>query len=483
MLFSPQIALLSPRLWSVVSGSDLPQSWVLKMINLSNSAPLSLSLDLVKHRALLPQLLHILEPHVSARLAHLSIQYPDAPEDAATFAEQLAETPSAPTLKSLEICGGHALALPSNIFSSTCPQLEALTLKRCFLPWSANVYDRLIHLDIQLSPEESEYDHQPTLTGTAHVQMPMSSIQEAAAALQNMPRLQTLRLRNVLPSKDTPIHTPPHPIDLPYLSDLELEGGVQSCVALITHILVPAQTNITLYLDCADPAALATMAVDLGFPSKSPRVLELDFGGRYELAMRMRFSDPEGARGEGQGVFTLHVNSDTQFCRWHAMDKYTSLAASISLDRLEHLLYRACFTRFWLAPEWERVLRHGTPNLREITALGTPAGLSLAESVERWDMACSGISFVPALRHLCFAGCQFRGAGSQPEVAEKKTVWNRGSSSLWAVLHGRSQGPSSGPNHGSAQNAEGHANELVTVELVGVGSSIQSPPAIHQARL
>ncbi|THU87968.1 hypothetical protein K435DRAFT_324107 [Dendrothele bispora CBS 962.96] len=119
-----------------------------------------------------------------------------------------------------------AVVLQKDFMKGDTPSLTHLELKDFHLPWNSPLLTNLTCLKLFQSDSSSS----PTL-------------EEFVETLSRMPGLETLELKNVLPTETV---SSSQEVILSHLRNIRLEGKVEACAGALNHITFPSTTTILL---------------------------------------------------------------------------------------------------------------------------------------------------------------------------------------------------------------------------------------------
>lgn len=140
---------------------------------------------------------------------------------------------AAPVLETLRVY--FSLAIPGKILPETLlgnpHRLRSLRLYNCGLRWNSPFLHKLTSLDIHITPP-----------------VPQVSTAELLSALANIPNLESLRLSAVMyPSRDTvDVVLPAGIAHLTRLTRLDLQERPENCASLLTSLVYPDTTNVSI---------------------------------------------------------------------------------------------------------------------------------------------------------------------------------------------------------------------------------------------
>lgn len=230
-----EVALSSPRLWSEFTVDRL--EWTQEMLTRSKRAPLHLTI-MAAHGASDALKLAMAELF---RIGSLVFKMGSIEN----IASRLDLGSDAPLLKSLTVTATRPSFMPAISGSEilfdkiNLPQLSHLELIDTRISWHNPIFkSTLTHLTFRSN--DPLHDYQNT---TLHCVL---------RALENMPALQRLELKGVLPSlsDDMPPLVDDLTIRLPQLRTLVLGALAKTSAFLLQHLVFPA--NVAIQLDCTD---------------------------------------------------------------------------------------------------------------------------------------------------------------------------------------------------------------------------------------
>lgn len=245
-----EAALADAKLWAVAI--DIRRGvplWTAEMLKRSSSIPLSVVANFIRFRRrgrrkrATQNLLLVLED--LSRIQELDVRA--QPNVFDSFSSRLSSP--APLLVSLTLrCDTRsqedAYHLPHALFDSHAPVLRSLNLKNCAALLDSSIYFGLTHLEVDMGDVSDSAK---------------PSMMALLSALEGMPRLQKLYLRDVI-SAVSLSRSVVHFTDLAYL---ELVDEADHCVSFINTLSFPP--DISIMLSCvgrgtdADSAIMATM--------------------------------------------------------------------------------------------------------------------------------------------------------------------------------------------------------------------------------
>uniref|UniRef100_A0A0W0FTK9 F-box domain-containing protein n=1 Tax=Moniliophthora roreri TaxID=221103 RepID=A0A0W0FTK9_MONRR len=199
--------------------------------------------------------------HQLSRIGHLHVG-PDHTNLNREFVSGLVEP--APSLRSLEVTNFTELDLPSNFLAGTAPLLTQLRLDLTYLPWDSPLLHALTFLELR---------------GDGVTNIPTEK--QFVGALQSMPLLEILILKQMFPNSITDTNT----IPLPHLRELQLTAeseNIDRCNGVIGHLSFPKTTmlKIDYYTESDDAGVFNPLLSHLSrifstkeSPVESPRTI------------------------------------------------------------------------------------------------------------------------------------------------------------------------------------------------------------------
>ncbi|ETW79999.1 hypothetical protein HETIRDRAFT_103464 [Heterobasidion irregulare TC 32-1] len=146
----------------------------------------------------------------------------------------------APILESLSLTFKQALRVPQNLFALHAPSLRILQFSGLTISWASPILMNLTMLDPRLPQELREQQFIPLTL-------------RVFDGLERMPGLEVLCIHDCFlhfPRRGSiDEHTRPNPIELPHLSEIELQGSSQACVVITRSIQILPTTVLKLSLD------------------------------------------------------------------------------------------------------------------------------------------------------------------------------------------------------------------------------------------
>lgn len=127
--------------------------------------------------------------------------------------------------------GANIVRLHSSLFEGGAPQLEQIDLQKCSVPWGAPL--------LRSCPRVRTF----SVEGTDSNRPPLPQL---LGILDCMPRLNTLRLENVVPTSHNGGLPDDYVIPLNNLRQLILSGPTPDVTSLLTHLSFPPTTSMSL---------------------------------------------------------------------------------------------------------------------------------------------------------------------------------------------------------------------------------------------
>ncbi|KAI0310975.1 hypothetical protein OF83DRAFT_1153052 [Amylostereum chailletii] len=275
-------ALNYTNLWTDIPNCDMPSQWIMFMLRQSLTTQISIAVDLSTY------------PLASAFNTINAIRQAIPRTRELTLdvysASLFGPLQNARVLEALTLTGEDAILASSGfILPNKLPRaLTSLALRGCFIPLTHTRFRTLRHLELATYiPIHMTRDHKLHLLWNADTMR---------RALDGMPDLKTLRLRNAFPTMS--VYQDRNfqlldPIGLPEgLERLELVGGTEDVQECLAGLVVPKKTVVDVVLDSVivkgvnyDKALRRVCGA-----ARKPRVVALQYGQEdmsYSFAVRM----------------------------------------------------------------------------------------------------------------------------------------------------------------------------------------------------
>lgn len=228
------MALACPDLWSYISTRSPHPEWIRVLLERSKMGSLTVSVILLasnySERDVMEQALGLIHRTKALTVCGLAAIHE-------FFAGAII---SAPILRSLVLaCRTSSGAppfsntthrLPEPIMTGDIPSLRHVELVGLVVPWNSPfLLNGLTHLKIHQTPSSSR-----------------RTMAEIIAALETMPALETLDLKNTLPAIPGGVAVPERTIELSRLSLIAISARVPECAQFLRYISFPSTTSINL---------------------------------------------------------------------------------------------------------------------------------------------------------------------------------------------------------------------------------------------
>ena len=352
-----EAALAHAYLWGTVTSLALGEKWMAEMLRRAKEAPLmvhSSAMPSLRSRPVKPLDLSMFLPLLS-RIETLELS--DDVDDLAGFFRLFVEP--APILESLSLTSKKALKVPQDLFASHAPRLRILQLSGLAISWASPILTNLTTLDLRMAHWRRDRSHRPLLM-------------QFFELFEKMQRLEVLRMVNYLPQISPTGNVNDHirrtPIELPHLSEIELQGSMRECVVVITSIQALQATVLNLSFDADenhnDLAALvpAIRTVSGNSGDKKPwRGLSVSSSHGFEIKA-WKSSHPLQQTQYPEGDVYIHINYKFNHAR--DMDPLRAIYEALCLPDLSMLSMEwpslTCLSplaSYWLPPQCQQ-LRH-----------------------------------------------------------------------------------------------------------------------------
>ena len=241
------IALSLPILWAnLVEFEERSESWNVEMLRRSDTYPIDLS-----RRDFVPRAENIISKELDhlARLRTYRVMFDSTAQE--TLITKLSN--EAPQLVHLDLSYsgpsvGGRLEFPSSLLGDDAPLLRQLELTRCTIDLSSPLLINLSTLSIR------------------NVNMAIApTLSQWISALRRMPGLTTLSIQDSFsPLPQTLVHPSPSksPVELPYLSELYLDGHISNVALLLRDLAFPKNCGMMLSCTEAEPGPLFEIVRD-----------------------------------------------------------------------------------------------------------------------------------------------------------------------------------------------------------------------------
>ena len=185
---------------------------------------------------------------------------------------------SAPQLHTLCIqpFSGPAFSIDDDFFYDT-ENLRRVELMNCKISWDSRLLTGLTRLNLQISLKAN------------------SSIIQVLQALQRMPELTNLDLKDSIPNDSAGLFTYPV-VDLPCLRALNISSGAGALTAILRHITFPNTALLTL-------------------TCKGNRSIQVDFSSFFSV-LAMKFLSALVIRSLSLRVSNVEQTHGLEFCLW-----------------------------------------------------------------------------------------------------------------------------------------------------------------------
>ncbi|CAK5283099.1 unnamed protein product [Mycena citricolor] len=429
------VALEFPWVWSYPSFRHL--DWAEEMLERSKSALLTIKFHEVYTP---PRMIDLLTRALSqvSRLGELDFDVKDRLAQLGLLVNMTDPAPFLHTLH-LEATGhyGGPLSLPATFLGGDTPRLRRVDLTGFAIAWDSPLLRNLTRLRVvHFARQES------TLSMT---------MKELLDALDHMPLLESLELKNILP----PIAVQARPrVLLAHLESLELADNVEECCGILSQMTYPSSAKVHVACFGEKASSCHPIFSACNIAGRSPRSLEIGMThSRVIVRLWMRTVDFQGTAFRDSALeisasWRLPSNDGNE-------STFLLICQTLPLNNLRALSFlsdsHGISTAAWIASTVPNL-----PKLRAIKVVGSPVGFlkSLGEdvvvsgvkqtpaiaavvrkSVERrvsrrnqaGAAAVTGGLFFPALRHLCLCGMNFEEATLEQfgEAIMERCHWNQ----------------------------------------------------------
>ncbi|KAI0081087.1 hypothetical protein K474DRAFT_1481973 [Panus rudis PR-1116 ss-1] len=351
-----QVALTTPLLWARIVVHSHPEL-VMEVLRRSKESPLDVVafLDSRHNFARINSFIHILNSFLP-RFRTLDLRT----RAFKLTGDWITTTSPAPLLREVALTG--LLHGQSNeqfskaLFNRDMPNLRTICIWNQIFVWDPSVFLPTLTHVILVSHGAGEYPK--PMTGTAPEKRP--TWDEFCEALDNMPNLSYLRLRNVFPQGEP---REEHHRYLPKLEHLWISGGAVNCEYFVKAITFPQSTqveaSVQLILEDRDMHTTMDMLRELfqSVPEDSIRVFAgYELEGN-EICIRLWTTDvPRSAYGssDGDDRYPPRLELTVLSIDKKAVPMFYSLLKSLSQQLQNiHTLWLSMFTgepqKYWLA--------------------------------------------------------------------------------------------------------------------------------------